>query len=160
VEKYCRARQATHDIVKHAQCMRIHKVTNARSEFIIRNAFPLQQLLYKRASTLSCTHTVCLANCSAQFLNADDRTVLRSPPGCHIPRAFKYTIRQSFYNVHYGICGPDIPQNRRKQPQFEPVTYGLLQTEKALSISTCVHGWSPPRAPSQTQCLIIAGILN
>jgi len=116
--------------------------------------------LHKRTSMLSCTHTVFLANCSAQCLNEGDRTVFPTPPGCHIPSAFQFTIRHSFYSVHYGICGPDIPQNRRGQLQFEPATYGLLQTEKALSTSTCVHGWPTPRAPPQTQCLIIAGILN
>ena len=99
VEKYCRTRQATDDNAAHAHFMRIPKATNAHSEFIMLSAFPLQQLLHGRASLLSCTHTVCLANHSAQFLTTDDKTVPASPTGCHIPSAFQFTIRQSFYHV-------------------------------------------------------------
>jgi hypothetical protein len=146
VGKYCRVRQATDDNVAHAHWMRILKTTNTHSKFIIFNAFWRQQLLHERATMLRCTHTVCLANRSAQFLNAGDRTVTRSPLCCHIPSAFQFNIRHSFYHAQYGICGGYIPQNTRGKPQFEPATHGLLQTEKIFSMSTCVHGWPPPKS--------------
>ena len=108
-------------------------------------------------SVLRCT-PLCLANRSAQMLSAEDRTVPRSRPGCLIPNTSQFTIRHLLYRA------ADIAQNRRGQPQFEPAIYFLLQTKKTLSMSTCIHGWPPTRAPPEPQdfilCLIIPSILN
>jgi len=109
------------------------------------------------------THTICLVNRTVQFLNADDRTLPRSPPCCHIPRACQFTIRLSFYYVQYGICGADIPQNTRGQSHFEPAKYGLLQTEKTVRLPVFTAGLPqelPPQTQDFMQCLIISGILN
>ena len=42
----------------------IPKSTNTHSEYVLLIAFPLQQQLHERASTLHCTYTACLVTCN------------------------------------------------------------------------------------------------
>jgi hypothetical protein len=51
VEKYGTVEQVTYDNRAHAHCW-IPKVKNTHSEYVILIAFPLQQWLHERASTL------------------------------------------------------------------------------------------------------------
>ena len=54
MEKYCATRQATVDnIIRRMRIARwMTKATDTRSEYVILIAFPMQQLLYERASML------------------------------------------------------------------------------------------------------------
>ena len=54
MEKYCRVGQATDDNMAHAHCL-LDKATNTHSEYIILNAFPLQQWLQERVPVLRYT---------------------------------------------------------------------------------------------------------
>ena len=59
VEKYCRARHATDDIMAHAHLCSVTKATDTRSGYVILTAFPLQQQLRER-SMLRYTYIACL----------------------------------------------------------------------------------------------------
>jgi len=74
-KKYRRAGQATYDNMAHAHCMLdnmtiwrmriacwITKATNTHSEYVILIAFPVQQRMHERASTLRYTNIACLVN--------------------------------------------------------------------------------------------------
>jgi hypothetical protein len=62
MEKYGRARQATDDSIARRMrfAWRVTKATDVRSEYLILNAFSLQQWLGEGASMLRYTHTACL----------------------------------------------------------------------------------------------------
>ena len=55
VEKYCRARQATDDILMRRMRLArwIFSATNTHSEYVVLTAFPPQQWLRERSSILS-----------------------------------------------------------------------------------------------------------
>jgi len=65
VEGYCRVGQATGDSVARMRiaCW-ITKARNAHPEYVLLIAFPLQQQLHERASTLHCTYIACLVVCN------------------------------------------------------------------------------------------------
>jgi hypothetical protein len=58
VEKYCRAGQAT--VWRTCFARWIPKAINTHSEYVIRNAFPLQQWLHERSSTLRYMYIACV----------------------------------------------------------------------------------------------------
>jgi hypothetical protein len=89
VEKYGRAGYATYDII--IQRMRfacwITMATHDRSEYIIHNAFPLQQWFRKRASLLHYTYTACIVKTQTQEF------LLRGMEGVFIYTRFHLLIK-------------------------------------------------------------------
>jgi hypothetical protein len=72
VEKYCRAVQATDDTIM--RLMRIvcgiAKTKKTHSEYVTLIAFPLQEWLHERESTLRYTYSICLASHGPQMVSA------------------------------------------------------------------------------------------
>jgi len=63
-KKYCRIRQVTDDnIIRRTRFSGwIPKTINTHSEYVILNAFQLQQWLHERASMLRYTYVACLVS--------------------------------------------------------------------------------------------------